>query len=101
LYKKPPSSTEIIGDAPFGKWKTQTFLAGLRCYTETLQGIAAFIGKQIISKISGHGTRAGTQVCPYGLRVLRRIPRLVGRAYGVADVLPINDRNTAGYFSSC
>ena len=31
LRGRSPRGTRLIGEAPFGKWHTQTFIAGLRC----------------------------------------------------------------------
>jgi transposase len=32
LYGRCPKGQRLRGTAPFGHWKTQTFIAGLRCY---------------------------------------------------------------------
>ena len=38
LYGRCPKGQRLRSKAPFGHWKTQTFVAGLRCYALTVRG---------------------------------------------------------------
>jgi len=62
LRGRSPKGERLIADAPFGKWRTQTFIAGLRCHELVAPWIIeGNYGWSRFRQLYPHATRAMSQ----------------------------------------